>query len=89
MLPTLKPGKIVVARPRHNGYQSGDIVIFDHDGLEKIKRVAEARAGKPGDLKRQLFVLGDNKAESTDSRAFGWINESIVKGRLVWPRNKS
>lgn len=38
----------------------------------------------PGDI----FVLGDNRAESFDSRSFGAIPESLVRGRafaVVWP----
>ncbi len=30
----------------------------------------------------QYFVLGDNRAESVDSRAFGAVSESQIKGKL-------
>lgn len=36
----------------------------------------------------QLFVMGDNRAESFDSRSFGTIPETLVIGRafaIVWP----
>lgn len=36
----------------------------------------------------ELFVLGDNRADSEDSRAFGCIRESAVIGRAlagIWP----
>lgn len=36
----------------------------------------------------QIFVMGDNRPESFDSRSFGTISESLVVGRafiLVWP----
>jgi signal peptidase I len=36
----------------------------------------------------QLFVMGDNRAESFDSRSFGTIPEKLVVGRafaIVWP----
>lgn len=37
---------------------------------------------------QQLFVMGDNRAESFDSRSFGAIPEDLVVGRafaIVWP----
>lgn len=41
--------------------------------------------------KNQLFVMGDNRAESFDSRAFGTISEDLVVGRafaIVWPLSR-
>jgi signal peptidase I len=39
-----------------------------------------------------VFVLGDNRGESDDSRAFGAVPESAVIGRaalVVWPLNRA
>jgi len=78
MLPTLWPGRIVFgwgpAKPR-----VGDMVILSHDGLEKIKRVHRIDG-------QRLYIVGDNSQASTDSRHFGWIHESQVLARVVWPR---
>ena len=37
---------------------------------------------------KKIFVMGDNRPESFDSRSFGPISESLVVGRafaIVWP----
>ncbi|MDN6711489.1 MAG: signal peptidase I, partial [Tetragenococcus halophilus] len=38
--------------------------------------------------KGQYFVLGDNRLISKDSRAFGFVNRSLIEGEVVfryWP----
>lgn len=78
MSPTLKPGSIVVGvRPRE--VRAGDIVIFHHNKLDKIKRVKEVRLS-------EVFLTGDNSSHSTDSRDFGWLDISLVIARVAWPR---
>ncbi len=78
MLPTLRPGMVVVGvRPRE--VQAGDIVIFRHNKLDKIKRVKDIRPN-------EIFLTGDNYLHSTDSRSFGWLDLSLVIAKVVWPR---
>ncbi len=79
MLPTLRSGFIVVASGRFKVLAVGDVVIVWHGGLEKIKRIA----GKKGD---RLYLRGDNDAHSTDSRSFGWLHESVVVAKVLWPK---
>lgn len=79
MLPALKPNQIVLAYKTRR-FKVGDIVIVAHDGKEKIKRISELQAGK-------VFVVGDNEAESTDSRQFGWLNTRQLIAKVVFPRN--
>jgi signal peptidase I len=36
----------------------------------------------------QVFVMGDNRSESFDSRQFGPIDENLIVGRafvVIWP----
>jgi signal peptidase I len=51
---------------------------------------ANPPAGQPGCVvpKGYVFVLGDNREESKDGRAFGAINQSTIVGRVfvrIWP----
>jgi phage repressor protein C with HTH and peptisase S24 domain len=76
MAPTLAAGTVVVGvRPR--GIKLGDIVVVWHDGLDKIKRVKDITLDR-------VFIVGDNPAESTDSRHFGWIPRDTIIARVVW-----
>jgi signal peptidase I len=41
--------------------------------------------------KDKIFVMGDNRAESFDSRSFGPIDKDLIVGRafaIVWPLSK-
>lgn len=80
MLPSLLPGQIVLFRHK-DSVRVGDIVMFQHDSIEKIKRVARIDVGR-------IYVLGDNPDASTDSRHFGWIGVESIRGIMIWPRKK-
>ena len=79
MLPTLQPGCLILATGRYKFLEPGDLIIIEHDGLEKIKRLQYVRDA-------QVFVTGDNEAQSTDSRSFGWLPIAAVKAKVVWPK---
>lgn len=79
MLPTLKPGRIVVATGAYFQLQNDDVVIILHNGLEKVKRIQSIKNGR-------VFVVGDNTAHSTDSATFGWLDKSMIKAKVIWPR---
>jgi phage repressor protein C with HTH and peptisase S24 domain len=78
MLPSLKPGQLVIGRSTSE-LHPGDVVIVSHDGLEKIKRIERQQ----GNL---LYLLGDNPTGSADSRDFGWVQEKHILAKVVWPK---
>jgi len=77
MLPSFAPGQFVVARFTED-LHAGDVVIVQHDGLEKIKRIEKQQ----GNL---VYLLGDNPSASTDSRNFGWVQANQIIAKVVWP----
>lgn len=77
MAPTLRAGQLVVGRETRE-LKPGDVVIVSHNGLEKIKRIEKQQ----GDL---IYLLGDNAAESTDSRNFGWVQAKTIIAKVIWP----
>jgi signal peptidase I len=81
------PGETVEGR-------DGDVYI---DGRRLVEPYLPAAAATsdfgPVEVgQRQLWVLGDNRANSSDSRAFGVIEEDTVVGRAthrVWPLTRT
>lgn len=72
----LEDGVLVVnGRPVHEGYVDLGLVDGDYYGPIQVPR-------------GMVFVLGDNRSNSIDSRKFGPVPESRIKGRVVlrlWP----
>lgn len=77
MSPTLKNGQLIIAsglkKPALNS-----IVLIDHDGLEKVKRLKKMRQNR-------IFVSGDNSKYSMDSKDFGWILSTSIIASVIWP----
>lgn len=80
MMPGLQPGKIVTAVLRFGSLKKGDVIVVRHAGVEKIKRLVDLDVDK-------IYLEGDNKAQSTDSRHFGWLDKASIRGKVIWPRN--
>jgi signal peptidase I len=93
MAPTLLPGDHLLVRPVRTFRRGDMVVVRDPDEPQRwvVKRVAalpgetitiEGRMLVAGD---GLIVLGDNAAQSTDSRSYGAVPIADVHGR-AWYR---
>ena len=81
MLPTLPENTLVVATGFYRSITKGDLVIFKHQGIDKIKRVEDIRA-------KDFYDLGDNRPSSSDSRTFGWLTLDVIEAKVIWPKVK-
>lgn len=79
MLPALKDGEAVLINPNAK-VAAGDIVLANHlykESVKILKRVKEFNE------KGDLFLVGDNPKESTDSRTFGAVPLKYVIGKVT------
>lgn len=76
MLPALEDGQDVVSVNWFYKVKVGDIVVIKVNGKEMVKRVQKIQG-------QQVFIQGDNKEESTDSRQFGPVSMDQIVGKVV------
>ena len=79
MLPTLRPKTSVISFNWHyifNKPKLNDLVVAKVNGRLIIKRIKRIDG-------RKIWVEGDNKKESTDSRNFGWIDKRQLIGKVI------
>jgi len=79
MMPTLQNGQLIIAVGIFQRLVPGNVLIIRHNNIEKIKRLKVIN-------QQDIYLEGDNLAESIDSRNFGWLNISQVVGKVIWPR---
>jgi nickel-type superoxide dismutase maturation protease len=80
MMPILPPNALIIGLKSTKRLKIGQVVIFDHDGKEKVKRI------KNINNQNELFLEGDHLIASTDSRHFGWLPDAHVIAKVIWPR---
>lgn len=82
MQPTLNVGDIVLSDTwfRADDIQENSVVIFKrHErGIILIKRITQIRQTPEGHS--EIFIEGDNKNYSVDSRRFGWVGGDNIIG---------
>mgnify|MGYP002880316039 FL=1 len=85
MSPTFKNGDILILEELIDQKISpGDIILFYHPYISKKKLVKRV---KNITVDGNIFIEGDNKKSSSDSRSFGYINKqsiiALAKGNHV------
>lgn len=79
MTPKLNPGQLLLATPLFRRLRPGQVVIINHGGKQKVKRIERIDDNR-------VFVIGDNLSASTDSRHFGWLELHQIIARVIWPK---
>lgn len=83
MLPKFKPGDSIISfnwaylfsKPK-----VGEVVVLKKSGKDIIKRIQNIHDRNAF----EIFVIGDNPKESTDSRSFGWIKKNQIIGKVIY-----
>lgn len=94
MEPTLEKGSYILGVRIFGELQTGDIVIFEHEGRLLVKRIA-ACSGETIERNGRLltvpencfYLLGDNAANSYDSRFWAdpYVRRENIGAKLILP----
>ncbi|MBU2985706.1 signal peptidase I [Saccharophagus degradans] len=85
MKPTLIPGDIILVDTWYYHFKAlekNDIVVFklQSESPTMVKRVIDISKAR-NNKKTSVFLEGDNKRQSIDSRKFGWIDQNNIIGK--------
>lgn len=82
MLPSLKNRELVIVKKDVTNVTVGSTYAFyNPDNLPCVKRLSKVLVS-PSNGKISLFFLGDNEADSIDSRSYGFIDYSKLIGEV-------
>ncbi len=76
MEPFLKEGSVVFTLSFFP-IKISDVVVVKYDNKKLIKRVIEIKNGK-------MYLEGDNKKDSLDSKKIGWIDRENILGKVIF-----
>jgi len=81
MQPTLEPGDRVLVKHlgRNTELRLGSVVVTWHPQRSKLRLIKRLKSVEG----TGLWLLGDNPAESTDSRQLGAVPTSLLIGEVV------
>lgn len=94
MEPTLHQGSYILGIRRCGDLETGDIVIFEHNGRLLVKRIAAVGGEAIVHAGQEMIVpngcyymLGDNALNSFDSRYWAdpFIPQERIKAKLILP----
>ncbi len=79
MEPTIREGSYAIVYRWTGGLKAGDVIVLRSPlkDIWIIKRI-ERRDGD------EIYVLGDNAAESEDGRKFGMVDVKTVLGKVLF-----
>ena len=92
MEPTLERGSYIIGCRIYSNLETGDIIIFRHDGKLLVKRIAATegevieRNGISMTIPEKCYyVLGDNAGQSLDSRYWEepFVREENIVAKLI------
>lgn len=76
MYPSLTQNQKVIGMHWLKKLQINDLIVLEIKNKLMIKRIKKIN-------NNELWIEGDNKNESTDSRSFGWIKKSQVVAKVM------
>ena len=82
MLPLLQPGdEVIVNRKAYQDQppEPGDVALAWHP-YQPTQKIIKLVAAVESD---RCLLIGQNSAESTDSRSFGWVSRDLLIGKVT------